>query len=322
MKEGRQNQEYFAQYLLGELPEEERARLEQEYFDDDEFFQQLLVAEGELIDAYVRGELGGRRRERFEASFLSSPRQRERVEIARALVDYATRSSVAVTPIAQRREPAGWWRSLLAPSGINNWAIRLALAAAVLVIAVGSSLFIVNNARLRNQVERIQAERAEILSREQELRQQVAEQDADNKRLADELQRERGERESLEQEMARAERSALNAITFILTPGLVRGADEPKRLIIPRGAGVVRINIDFEQGNYKSYRATLETIDGKRIWSRGSLAARSNNAGKFVTLESPARLFDGGSYILTLSGVGAGGNLEPVGEYYFSVVKK
>ncbi len=322
MKKERHEHELFVQYLLGELSEAERTRLEQEYFGDDEFFEQLLVAEDELIDAYVRGELGGRKRERFESYFLSSPRQREKVKIARALVDCATQSSVAVSQDAESRKPNNRRQSFLDTIGINNWTLRLALAAAALVIVVGGSLFIIETVRLKNQVEQIQAERAEAQRREQELQQQIAEQGAHNERLAAELQRERSERELLEQEMARAQRSSLNTITFILMPGLVRGTDEPKRLVIPRGAELVRINLDFEQGNYKSFRATLETVDGKRIWSSGPLAARSNKAGKIVTLELPAPLFTKGDYIVTLSRVGAGGSLEPVGEYYFTVVKK
>ena len=322
MKKERHNQEFFVQYLLGELSEDERTRLEQEYFGDDEFFGQLLVAEGELIDAYVRGELGGRKRERFEARFMSSPRQRERVEIARALVECATRSSVAVLPDAERREPTRWRQSLFGLTGVNNWAIRLALAAAVLVIVVGGLWFILETARLRNQVEQIQAERAEILKREQELHQRIAEQGANSERLAAELQRERSERELLEQETARAQQSALNTVAFTLIPGLVRGADEPRKLIIPRGAELVRINLDFEQGDYKNYRAVLETVDGKRILRSGPLITRSNKSGKIVTLELPARLLTKGDYIVMLSGVSAGGNLEPVDEYYLDVVKK
>lgn len=322
MKQETNNHELIVQYLLGEMSEQEKMLLEEQYFGDDDFFEQLLLVEGELIDAYVRDELHGRERVRFESHFLASPRRRQRVETARALVEYATESSVAESPAAHRRTSVTWWQSLGERLIGKHRPIMPAFAAALVVILVGGSLFILETVRLRKQVEQVQAERAELLRREQELQRQLEEQGGHNEQLADELQRERSQRELLEQELATPQQSALGTITFILTPDLVRGAGEPKRLIIPRDANLVRINLDFEQGEYRSYRAVLETVDGKRIWSNGSLKARPGSAGKMVSLGLPAGLFKKSGYILTLSGVNASGSSESVAEYYFSVVKK
>jgi len=322
VKHETRNHELIVQYLLGELSEQEKMLLEQQYFDDDDFFEELLVVEGELIDAYVRDELSGRERERFEAHFLASPRQRQRVALARALVEYVTESSAPVSPAADSRKPVTWWQYLLDILGNKNWTIMPAFAAAVLVILVVGSLLIIQTLRLRNRVEQVQTERAELLRREQELQRQLAEQGTLNEQLADELQRERSQRELLEQELAKPQRSALSAVTFVLTPDLVRGADEPKKLTIPQRADFVRMQLYLDGDDYKSYRAVLETVEGNKVWSSGSLKARPNNSGKVVTLGLPASLFVRGDYILTLSGVKADGSLENVGEYYFNVVKK
>ncbi|MFY9553479.1 MAG: hypothetical protein WAV20_21075 [Blastocatellia bacterium] len=322
MNQGFGDHKTIAQYLLGELSDQEKARLEEQYFADDDLFEEFLVVEGELTDAYVRGELYGRERERFEARFLVLPRQHQRVEIARALVDYATESSALVAPVVLKRKPVLWWPSFLAKIVGKNRAITLAFAAAVIVILVGGSLFIVETVRLRNQVERIEADRTETLKREQELERQLAEQGQHNEQLAEELQRERSQRELLEQELIKPQRSTLSAITFILTPDLVRGAGEPKRLIIPQHADLVRVQIGLDQDDHKSYRVFLETVDGKRIWGSGSLKVQSHKSGKVVTLGLPASLFTKRDYIMTLSGVNADGSLENVSEYYFSVLKK
>lgn len=322
MNQEPRNHELIVQYLLGDLSEQEKVRLEQQYFDDDDFFEQLLVVEGDLIDGYVRGELSGLERERFETHVLASPRQRQRVEIARALVEYATESPVAASPAEERRKPVVWWRSLLDGLGAKNRAMAPAFAAAVLVILVGGWLFVIETVRLRNQVKHIQADRAETLKHERELLRQLSEQGQHNDQLAAELQRERTQRELLEQELANPQRLTLSTITFVLTPGLVRGASEPKRLIIPRGADLVRMRLDLDRDNYKSHRAVLETIDGKRFWSSGSLKAQPTSSGKVATLTLPASLFTRGDYILTLSGVNAVGSLENVAEYYFNVVRK
>jgi anti-sigma factor RsiW len=72
------------QYLLGELAEEEQGQLEEQFFADDALYQEVRVAERELIDRYVLGQLTGRERARFESRFLSSSQRREKVALARS----------------------------------------------------------------------------------------------------------------------------------------------------------------------------------------------------------------------------------------------
>ena len=82
-QEGR---EWMVQYLLGELQdEEELARFEQRLLADEKLYEELLIAEDELMEAYLCGELSAADKARFEEHFLASPRRRERVENLRAL---------------------------------------------------------------------------------------------------------------------------------------------------------------------------------------------------------------------------------------------
>lgn len=88
-QEGR---EWMVQYLLGEVrDEEERARFERRLLADENLYEQLLIAEDELIEAYLSGELSGSDKARFEEHFLGTPRCRERVENLRALREALTR---------------------------------------------------------------------------------------------------------------------------------------------------------------------------------------------------------------------------------------
>ena len=72
--------EFMTRYLLGELPEPEAARFEDQYSADETLFEDLTAMEAELIDAYVHGELTPERRNRFETKYLASARQRQKVE--------------------------------------------------------------------------------------------------------------------------------------------------------------------------------------------------------------------------------------------------
>jgi hypothetical protein len=76
----------FIKYLLGELPEPERTKLEDEYLGDDETFERLVAAEEELIYTYVRGGLSPTQHSGFERLFLQTPERRSRVEFATAFI--------------------------------------------------------------------------------------------------------------------------------------------------------------------------------------------------------------------------------------------
>ena len=59
-------------YLLG-VPDE---RLDELAVADDNFAARLAAAENDLVEAYVRGELSGESRERFESFYLTSEKRR------------------------------------------------------------------------------------------------------------------------------------------------------------------------------------------------------------------------------------------------------
>lgn len=76
-------------YLLGELSESPMVELEKRLLADEDLFERLPIVEDDLIDAYVRGEMQSSRRQRFELRFLTLPKRRVRVELARNLLAMA-----------------------------------------------------------------------------------------------------------------------------------------------------------------------------------------------------------------------------------------
>src|SRR5262245_46647800 len=77
--------EEMTRYVLGELSEEEQQRIEEIYFTDPAFLQDLLAARNELVDAYVEGNLNSAERGRFEDKLRLSPALVEKVEFTKAL---------------------------------------------------------------------------------------------------------------------------------------------------------------------------------------------------------------------------------------------
>lgn len=79
------------QYLLGQLGEAELSRFEERLMTDDGLFEMLRVVEDELIDERAADDLSTEEQARFDTYFLATPERRERLEMARALHDYAAR---------------------------------------------------------------------------------------------------------------------------------------------------------------------------------------------------------------------------------------
>jgi CHAT domain-containing protein len=99
MGSGSKEEDRLVQYLLGLMPEQEAAKLEEVYLANDELNDNLQAAERELIDRYVEGTLSKIERDQFESFFLCSPGRHERLRFAKALKAYGLRSEAkAVVP--------------------------------------------------------------------------------------------------------------------------------------------------------------------------------------------------------------------------------
>ncbi len=113
----------------------------------------------------------------------------------------------------------------------------------------------------------------------------------------------------------------VKTIAVVLTPGLVRGSEESRPVVIPPDVSLVRLEARFE-GNYPRYQATLATVEGRQVWSEGSLQAQATPTGKRVFLDLSSSLLAPGDYILTVRGLPAAGNAETLAEYTFRVQKR
>jgi hypothetical protein len=128
------NQLQIRRYLLGDLPETDAERFEQEYFVSDDRFSEMLAAEDDLIEAFLHRKLNGDDRRLFEARFLATPRGRQKVALAAALG--------RVSEVTHR----------------TRWTRPLAIAAAVMGIAIGAGL-LRELVVMRHQIEQLQSEK-------------------------------------------------------------------------------------------------------------------------------------------------------------------
>ncbi len=306
MKTQSEKDQSLARYLLGRLSEEERREIEKKYFDDDDFYEQIEAVEEDLMDAYVSGELSSSEREHFEQHFLPFEDRREKVAFAREWKRFVADRSQAGSEEKAKRHWLGFF---------YNRAVLIPLAAS-LILALGAGLVALRLSRLSHQIELLRQERAAQERAAQELREQVADEQRRSQLLSEELEAQRNRRE------AKGPAAPPSVIaSFILSPGLTRGAGEGGRFVVPAEATEIRLQVRFRVGDYSVYAAEVQTVEGRRVWSERGLKARARGEDRWVIMSVPARAVRDQDYILTLRGVAPTGELKVVSEYAFRIVK-
>ena len=280
-------------YLLGLTTEQERERLEVELLADDDAFARLAVAEDDLIDAYVRGELVGEHRRLFEEHWLNSPRRLARVEFARGL-------EAAADPVpgeSQAEVTAEAWGQVADPSPRPGWAERIAgwlsisprwqpqpLVAFVVIGLVAAGCVIAwlraDNADLRSRLAVLEAARQVALAA-------------------------RG-----------AEAPGGTLPVYLLKP--ISRSDGVQKLAVSVGESVIRLRAVVDEGRgYQSIEAIL---------GRGrdtTVATWRLEPDAQVVVEVPVELIrpggTGGRYHLTLRGLGEAGERPLIGYYELEI---
>ena len=318
-------------YLLGTLTEEEEARQEERLLTEENYFERLILAEDDLIDDYVRGKLSAEHKERMEQRFFSSARRQERLQLARDLSKYT--SARAAVPgrerDSDRHSQAG--DAAIPPIGIpliagHRKRIALLASAALLVIAVGAGL-ILEIARLNSKIDGQRQEQITAQQREEDLHRELAGILERQEQLSRELEREQNRSIELEQFLADLRRSSppiqrmpdADLLSLDLTAGRIRDTGHASVIEIPASTKWVRLRLSLERSGYVSYRARVQTDEGKPIWTANDLRMQRIINDEMVAVVLPAALLVPGDYTILLTPTAG---RERIGTYYFTALRK
>lgn len=111
-------------YLLGTLPEIETRQFDLRVISNENFTEDLLLAEHDLIEDYLEGVLSAEESERFESDFLTSPERRSLLHETSLLKNFAKKNApVKKVSDAKVAESKGtffglYFRPLVAVAGV------------------------------------------------------------------------------------------------------------------------------------------------------------------------------------------------------------
>lgn len=121
------------QYLLGLLPEPDQTELELSFLSDDEAYQQLLLAEDDLIEAYLQDELSTHEQERFHRIFLAHPERQQKLKLTQALIARASIPPTCDSPKVITTVSSKWWEDFWP----LNWKFTATAALALMALTLG-----------------------------------------------------------------------------------------------------------------------------------------------------------------------------------------
>ena len=314
----RNNETPAQQFLLGKLSGEDRSRFEEGFLADGEAFEEIEVAEDELVDAYVRDELSARDRNYLEKHLLTVPRIAKRVKVAHLLNTSFVPDPAISRTVAKSATSRSWWSSWIPAK--SAWAPALSL-----LLVLGGAILLVQYFRVREQSIRLQAERAALERQVRELTTQNIERSSEREQLNAQLELQRAENarlnEAVERQLDRPAQPAA-IIPLTLFSGGSRSAGAADSLKLPTTPAKFQFNLLLEADEFPTYKAVVTTLSGREMGQRSQLKARRKNNTKVVTFNLSSTRFTPGDYVVTLSGASASGHSEPIASYNFRVLSK
>ena len=313
-------------YLLSNLSEEEKRKLEEQFFSDDAEFEEFEIAEDELIDLYVRNELSDDDRRRFEQTLQSSPRLNERLSFARLLVNKTKTTSPEISLRTPAKSNTSLWNWVLGNSPSGSFAGRLIPLTALTLILIAAIVSIAGWLSLRNTNRQLTAERSKVETEKSNLEQQVQDQKLRTEQLASQLQAEIDQRQAqdklIEGLQAKIKVNDSSIAFLALLSGTVRGDANGNRLVIGPGTSLVRLKIYVGRVEYEKYTVSINTPEGRVVYTNRKLRPYDKSAKATVTVQIAATLLSRGDYIVKVEGLTPTGGSESVADYSFHVEKR
>ena len=291
----------------------------------DQDFEEIDIAEEELIDAYVRGELSLDERKLLENGLRASPHLVDRLHFARLLAHAGDRAVEDAVPSHRQPDPdrlrrKSWW-----PFGLawgQRPALNLSFAACMLIIFIGAAGLLAGWIRLRRESQHLAEQQAALERQKSELQKSASEERLATEQLRAQLREEQQKREADQRiaELIQAQNqkpTALSArVAILFLPPVSRGSEQGKELKLPAGTSKVRLQLAVDSIDYRSFLVEIRNSQDKVIFQP---KVRPPRSGKLVTITIPSNLLPADAYSVQLSGLSPDGASEFIGNYSFRI---
>ncbi len=292
------------QYLLGQLDEATRLRMEERLVKDAPVADALTLVEQDLCEDYLDELLSPIERRGFESTVLATPAGRQRLGAINAIRQAARIAVHRPAPAAPTlRDRIAAFFQLPAPMAV-------ALAAVAVIASIASVTLLMDRQRLRDEAadahrRLVAAEHARAAAPAAPQAVTTPEPPPPSPQLA------------VAPVTARA---ATPLVALSLRAGALRGEGPGfRRVALPPDAVVLRLTLEMADTTARVYHADVTDADGERVMAIAGLPANQRGAVGAVTVDIPASVVPPGDYQVQLSD--AAGTGSPLPRYAFRVLR-
>lgn len=287
MSEASNDEVRVRRFLLEDLDEEERERIEELFLTDSDTRDSVLLAEDELIEEFLEGSLPEVDSEKFREVFAATPQLRRKVRIARSLrsLKPADDSPLPSVPPSRTQDRATSLISKL----IEFWRTRSLLvyapAAAAILVVLTVGVFWYTDYR-REQTRRLTVEH------------ELAELNGSSRR---------------------PELPADQVLPVVLSPVSVRSSGS--KITLPVNDAILELSLLPERPIAESYTVLIrKTVSGDEF-AIANLHLEDRPAGKAIRVRIPTHLLARGLYRVRLNGVASDGRVVETNDYDLEVFR-
>ncbi len=287
-----QQQKDMVSYLLGNLPEADQERLEEQYFNNNEIFLKLIETEDQLINDYLNDRLAGSERRLFEQNFLSSSCRQEKFEFVYLLRQSEEREFILKSSRPEIQSGNTWLESILGFFQLSR-PLTGALVVAISLIAIGALVWLAKN-QLTSQPNADVA----LMSSQTPAAQVI---------------------ENI------VKPAGQQIVSLELSPGSQRSsgnaAPQSNTAYTGPGTQLIELKLKLTGITYPRYQGSLKKVDDgvKEILKEDSLKLESIKNKKMVVMKVEAVRLPEGDYRVELQGVRASGDNGETSSYEFNV---
>jgi hypothetical protein len=264
-------------YLLAEMDDAERERIEERLFADEGFAEELEQAESRLIDDYAFNVLTPQDREKFERNFILNDERCNDLLFARAMDSYLeTQTASAPKQVAARRGPLPLNKVRLSIRTHRKWGGAAAAAIMLLIIGVPLGIWWL---RQKEQLRLLELRRERI------------------ERLVLELNRRPFSQQTL----------ALPSVDLELQSTQLRGSGQMEQVEIDNDVKVLNLGLLLPTDEHPKYSVVVKTVDGNKLFSVDDLLPEKNQGGSSVLVRVPTEVLPTNDYQLDLNGMNPNG---------------
>lgn len=312
------NEEENRRFLLGEMSEFERETFEEKFIKDEVLFDELEVAEDELIESYIRGTLDFADKQKFETNYLISEKRIKKVTFTKNMLENLAAKNVSQENAVS--EKATFLQTLI---GFFTTPKLVFGASFAILLLVFCGWFLFKNEIKENEIVQkisptptIKPETDKIVTNQNSAI-KIIENNSNIEAVNSNKKSESNVTPTPKTtESPKVNKIAINPV-LALFAGTVRSNGKIKEVDLPENSNNIYLQLNLENRDYKFYRAEIVDQEGKEIFTTGKLSPRALRLSASV----PTKKLKKGDFLVKVYGINDENQEESAADFQFRVNK-